>query len=201
MSIKLKALTGLGFVLFFFAGITESVKACSAHKTHFSTSESLSSLNTDIKNQNFLISQLRGHETYDGGSQMEWGDYLLGRVVAKVGNILFIKLDNGDYFHATGDAYSGADVLVEEVNGRYQYVSMAHSSWISVLRSKYGWKQVTASASLNERTAAIWQEIEASSSRTATIAPPPRTTTPVTTTPAYNPVEYQPTSTPVRGLY
>ncbi len=194
MSIKLKALTGLGLTLFFFAGITESVKASLTPKTDLGFSKSISS---DIKDQDSLISQLRGHDIFSGDSQIEWDDYILGRVIARVGNILFIKLDNGSYFHAAGDAHSGADVLVQQVNGRYQYVSLAHSYWISVLRSKYGWKQISASASLNERTAAIWREIEASGSRSATIAPPPRTTTP-----AYIPAEYnQPTRTPVRGLY
>ena len=121
-------------------------------------------INTD--SEEIVISQLRGHNTYDGGSQMQWNDYSLGKVVGKSGGWMSILVEDGTSFQAQGSVRPGSDVLVaKDENGEYYLVSAAESEWISILQSEYGWKRFVAQGALNERTAAIWQEIEASSSR------------------------------------
>lgn len=141
-----------------------------------------------------LIGQLGGHETYKNEAQMSWDQYMIGRVIGKAGNILFVKLPDGKSFQAGGDVPPGCDVLVQMVDGRYEVAGIAHSGWISRLQSDYGWKQVTAMGSLNERTAAIWSELQTSST---TVSAPPRTTT----APSYTPVENPVMDSPVRGLW
>lgn len=187
---KIKFFIGLGLTLLTSSLLTNPVKANIVPKTISNFAEKV--------NRNFqknLISQLRGHEVYNGASQMEWGDLLLGRVVGKSGNILFVKLSDGSHFNAVGEGYPGGNVLVEKTDKGYHITGMAHSSWISILESKYGWKKITAISSLNERTAALWQQLE--SSRTSSVV-----TSPVKTyTPNYTPVEQQTINEPVRGLY
>lgn len=124
-----------------------------------------------------LISQLRGHNTYAGDAQIEWGDYRLGRVVGKTGGIIFIKVEDGVSFTAAGSVSPGSDVLVLKGNdGRYSFVQGSEAEWISVLMRKHGYKKIDGSlVSLNERTASIWREIE-SSRRTVTEIPPRQTT-------------------------
>lgn len=122
--------------------------------------------------EDILLSQLRGHDTYDGKPQMQWQDYSLGKVVGKSGGIMSILVEDGTSFQADGYVRPGSDVLVgKDENGEYYLVSAAESEWISILRSDYGWKRTVAQAALNERTAAIWSEIEASSNRPTTEIP------------------------------
>lgn len=159
-------------------------------------SESLTQI--DINSQDDLMSQLRGHDVYDAKPQIEWNGYMLGRVVGKAGKILFVKLPDGTYFNDVGEGYPGVDVLVEQVNGRYKIAGIAHSGWISILESKYGWRKIAdSSGSLNERTAAIWRELDSnSSSSNSSISIPPRTSTP-----SYTPVQSPIMNEPIRGLY
>lgn len=140
-----------------------------------------------------LIGQLGGHETYKNEAQMSWDEYMIGRVIGKSGGILFVQLPDGESFQTGGTVCPGSDVLVQMVDGRYQVMGIAHSGWISRLQSDYGWKQVSASASLNERTAAIWESFGSSST---TVSVPPRTTAP-----SYTPVENPVMNSPVRGLW
>ncbi|MGI0479988.1 hypothetical protein ACN4EE_04280 [Geminocystis sp. CENA526] len=180
--------TALGVGLLFNAGIN-SAEASSLTKEETSNSH-----------QQNLISQLEGHDTYNGGTQMEWGDYTLGRVIGKSGDILFIRTESGAVFHANGGFCPGSDVLVHEADGRYHLVDKAHSQWISRLKAKYGWKRVEVSGALNERTAAIWSELEAS--RTATPAVQPAPVREVAPAPTYTPQpEVQQFNQPVRGLW
>jgi len=181
------ALIGAGF--FLSAGIN-SVEA--------STTKNQQTPNSEAKT---LISQLEGHDTYNGGKQIEWGDYTLGRVIGKSGGILFIRTEGGAVFHAEGGFCPGSDVLVHQgENGRYHLVDKAHPQWISHLKADYGWKRIEASGTLNERTAAIWSSMEQSSSTTREIPPREIISTPAPTfTP--QPEVQQQYNQPIRGLW
>lgn len=183
---NIQYLSVIGAGLFLTAGVN-SVEASTIKNEQTSNSEAKT-----------LISQLRGHDIYNGSKQMEWGNYTLGRVIGKSGDILFIRTESGAVFHANGGFCPGADVLVQqEQNGRYYLVDGAHPQWISRLKSKYGWKQVETSGALNERTAAIWASMGQSSSPPREI--PPREITPA---PTYTPQpEVQQYNQPVRGLW
>jgi len=191
---KLKMFSSLGLGVLLSLVSLSSVKA-ETKDTSISPSENSSDL---------IISQLRGHNIYMGEPQLEWGDYLLGRVVGKSGGIMFILLEDGTSFTASGGICPGSDVLVlKNADGRYSFVQGAESQWISVLKSKYGYKMLDGSyVALNERTAALWKELETSSSRTVEIAP--RETTTVQTQTVIQEtevIEYQETSDPIRGLW
>jgi hypothetical protein len=130
---------------------------------------------TENNHDEILISQLRGHDTYEGEAQLEWQGYSLGRVVGKSGNMMSIKAEDGTVFQArnyenyyTNYINPGSDVLIgKDEDGGYHIVKAAESEWISYLESDYSFKRnMVASKTLNERTAAIWSEIEASSSTT-----------------------------------
>ncbi|BAQ64768.1 hypothetical protein [Geminocystis sp. NIES-3709] len=188
MNLKnLQYFTTIGLGLF----LSASVKPVDAFSLNNNT-ESPSSSTT-------LISQLEGHDTYNGGEQMEWSDYSLGRVIGKSGGILFIQTEEGVVFHSEGGFCPGSDVLVQKTeDGRYRLVQTGHPQWISRLKAKYGWKQVASTGSLNERTAAIWAEMEKSSTTTREIPPrevmaPTNTYTPEPQVEQYN--------QPVRGLW
>ncbi|WP_139253795.1 hypothetical protein [Hydrococcus rivularis] len=92
-----------------------------------------------------LLSQLRGHDTYKGESQLEFSDYLFGTVVGQTGDILSVKLEDGRLFsgtHPNRYLYRrvnkvGADVLVEEEDGEYRIVDFAHPNWIGELEQNY----------------------------------------------------------------
>lgn len=180
----------LGLTLLASSWLASPVKANLIPETK---SESLEELQFDFRES--LLSQLLGHDVYKGDPQIEWNGYMLGRVVAKVGNILFVKLPDGSHFQDTGSARPGNDVLVEEVDGKYYVVQTAHSAWISHLEADYGWRRITAVENLNERTAAIWSELESASSAPVVTSPP------TTSTPSYTPVEQPTMNEPVRGLY
>jgi hypothetical protein len=195
---NVKIFTSLGLTMFLTSAVCSPAKANlipdiiskSLEKLKNNSSEEL------VEETPKELSQLQGHDTYDGKPQIEWDGYMLGRVVGKAGNILFVKLSDGTYFNDVGEGYPGNDVLVEEVDGRYHIVGKAHAPWISTLKSKYGWRRVTVSTNLNERTAAIWEELEANSRRSSTVSLPPRTSTP-----SYTPVESPMINEPIRGLY
>lgn len=46
---------------------------------------------TENNNDEILISQLRGHDTYNGSGQQQWDGYSLGRVAGKSGGIMTIR--------------------------------------------------------------------------------------------------------------
>jgi hypothetical protein len=154
-----------------------------------------------------LLSQLPGHDLYDGGEQISPTEYKIGRVVGKTGNILFIVLQDGTgtYFRTSGSANPGADVLVGESDGVYYIVGTdtlpymnsvggmdtAHPMWISRLELK----EVPQSGSLSSRTAPLWQQLEASMSRTAVEMPPPQPA------PAYSAPASTYEGEPVRALW
>lgn len=151
-------------------------------------------------NSPLLLSQSRGHDTYMGEPQIEWGDNVLGRVIAKSGGILFIKVDDGMVFHANGSFCPGTDVLVSKnADGGYSLIDRAHSQWISVLQSKYGYKISDGTmTSLNSRTAALWAEINSSRSMTREIPPRTEVRQETTFTPAPQVEQY---NQPIRGLW
>jgi len=165
--------------------------------------------NTSNKSKNnssqLIITQLLGHQTYMGEPQIEWGDYLLGRVVGKSGGIMFIGLEDGTSFTAVGSVPPGSDVLVlKNADGSYSFVQGAKSEWISILESKYGYKRLDGSyVALNERTAALWKALETSSSSSIADLPPRQSTMVETQTMMEETevMEYQETSQPIRGLW
>lgn len=190
MNLKnLQYLTAISAGMFLTMGIN-SVEASTIKNEQTSNSEAKT-----------LISQLEGHDTFNGGEQMEWGDYTLGRVIGKSGEILFIRTESGAVFHGNGGFCPGSDVLVHQAeNGKYHLVDKAHSQWISRLKAKYGWERVASSGSLNERTAAIWATMGQSSSTTRQIPPREIISTPA---PTYTPQPevQQQYNQPVRGLW
>jgi hypothetical protein len=187
---NINLLTGLGLTLLLSSLVASPVKASVTLETK---SESLEQINTH--EQNHLISQLFGHDLYEGKPQIEWNGYLLGKVVCRAGSIVSIILPDGTHFNTALSEVrpNGFNVLVEEADGRYEIVRVAHPRWISILESDYGWRRVERLAPLTERTAPIWAALEASSSST-TVAPPP-----TRTTPSFTPVEQE--TEPVRGLW
>jgi hypothetical protein len=159
-----------------------------------------SEITVEGNDDDIVISQLRGHDTYDGGEQIQWDGHSLGRVISKSGNIMTIKAEDGTVFHANGSVSTGSDVLVGvDENDNYYVVHAAHSEWISHLEADYGWKRTTMSnQALNERTAAIWAEIEAGSSQTVTQSLDRQTTTSIE---VEQEVETTSEFAPVRGLW
>ncbi|WP_373478772.1 hypothetical protein [Geminocystis sp.] len=154
---------------------------------------------TESSSSELLLSQLRGHNTYMGQPQIEWGDSMLGRVIGRSGGIMFIRAEDGVVFHANGGFCPGSDVLVGKAdNGQYYLVGQAESQWISRLQSKYGYKRLDASAgALNERTAAIWASMNSS---TTTREIPARPV--MQSAPTYTPQpEVQEYNQPIRGLW
>lgn len=192
---KFKIFSSLGLGVLLSLVFLSSVKAQTIDTT----------TSTSDKESELIISQLRGHNIYRGEPQLEWGDFLLGRVVGKSGDIMFIVLEDGTSFTASGDVCPGSDVLViKNADGRYSFVQAAESRWISVLQSKYGYKRLDASsAALNQRTAALWKEMEASSRRTVEIPPRPTTSVQTETTvqQEMREYQYQETPKPIRGLW
>ncbi len=193
MNLKMFSSLGLGVLLSLVS--FSSVKAQTQDTPSASTSENSSEL---------IISQLRGHNTHMGEPQIEWEEYLLGRVVGKSGGIIFILLEDGTSFTASGSVAPSSNVLVvKNANGRYSFVQASEAEWISILKSKYGYKRLDGSyAALNQRTAALWKELEMSSSRTVSV--PPRQSATVQTQTNIQQrevVEYQETPKPIRGLW
>ena len=132
---------------------------------------------TDNHSEEIIISQLRGHDNFEGNPQRQWRNYSLGRVVGKSGDIIFIRVEDGTTFRANGYVrpYTyinpGSDVLVsKDDNGKYYLVSASKSEWISRLEEDYGLdRNEIAEVPINRRTAAIWSEIAASNQRDLTV--------------------------------
>jgi hypothetical protein len=188
----LKSLTTIGLGLFLGSVFTNSVQAEISNSLETTAEFQPSVL------QPLLLSQLQGHDVYMGEPQIEWDNLMLGHVAGKVGNIGSIVLPDGTSFRSNVTVHPGDDVLVEQDdNGNYSVVQPAHSRWISILESEYGWKRLDMSAyqPLSERTAALWAQLDSRPMTTTEVTP--RATTPSTYTPP--PVESEPE--PVRGLW
>ncbi|MCU0532374.1 MAG: hypothetical protein MUD14_00480 [Hydrococcus sp. Prado102] len=101
--------------------------------------------NVTTNGTNSLLSQLRGHDTYQGEPQLEFSDYQLGTVVGQFGNILSVKLEDGTIFNSRipkpyfyrRTNNTGANVLVIEEDGNYKIVDFAHPRWIRKLEQDY----------------------------------------------------------------
>jgi hypothetical protein len=159
------------------------------------------------QNNEILISQLRGHNTYKGEPQMNPGDYVLGRVRGTVGGILSIELmrkvtvDGKEMFYGdfadgttarvTGSAMGGDDVILQMVDGKLVYVGLAHPYWISRLKLK----SETATSS---NRAELLRELNEKEPAWGLPALPPetRTFTEVAPEPAS-----EPSVSPIRGLW
>ena len=130
----------------------------------------------DNNGDDIFISQLRGHESFDGNSRRLWQNYSMGRVVGKSGDKIFIKVEDGGSFQANGYVrpYTyirpGSDVIVgTDSNGKYYLVSATESEWISRLEEDYGLdRNEIAITPLNQRTAPIWAALNAPDTMTVT---------------------------------
>jgi hypothetical protein len=108
-----------------------------------------------------LISQLEGHDTFDKSPQLNPDDYVVGRVKAVVGPILFINLLEpvtlGDktFFdiHLEGSAASGDDVIFRKDGDRLIFVGTAHPAWISRLKLK-------DASDYQTNRSQIWKELD-----------------------------------------
>jgi hypothetical protein len=187
---NLPSLTAVGLGLFL---STTSIKTAQAFQLNTQNNESTLGASS-------LISQLRGHDGFSGEPQIEWGDNMLGQVVGRSGDIMFIRVEDGGNFHASGNVSPGSDVLVgKNADGGYYLVNSAHSEWISILESKYGYKRAEGTTTaLNERTAAIWAELNTPSTTTTEIPPRAETAPATSYTPQPQVEQYE---QPIRGLW
>jgi hypothetical protein len=159
------------------------------------------------QNNEILISQLRGHNTYRGEPQLNPGDYILGRVRGTVGGILSIQLIrpvtvdgkeifSGDFADGTtarivGDATGGDDVLLQVVDGKLIYVGKARPYWVSRLKLK---SEITTTSNRSQ----LLRELNEKQPAWGLPALPPetRTFTEVAPQPAS-----EPSVSPIRGLW
>lgn len=159
------------------------------------------------QNNEILISQLRGHNTYRGEPQLNPGDYILGRVRGTVGGIMSIQLIrpvtvdgkeifSGDFADGTtarivGDATGGDDVILQVVDGKLVYVGKARPYWVSRLKLK---SEITTSTNRSQ----LLREVNQKEPAWGLPALPPetRTFTEVAPQPAA-----EPSVSPIRGLW
>jgi hypothetical protein len=160
-----------------------------------------------------LISQALGHDTYEeGGEQMSFSDYILGRVRGRTGNYLSVELMNMEGTEVKagegrvimeGSANPGDNVLLTEEDGEYEFVGVAHPAWITELQEDYKWNMSAEmkGTPLKERTASLWQTLAQNEGRTATTAPVETEPQPETGEEyPSEPAEEYP-SEPVRGMW
>jgi len=164
------------------------------------------------QNNEILISQLRGHNTYRGEPQLNPGDYILGRVRGTVGGILSIQLIrpvtvdgkeifSGDFADGTtarivgdaivGDAMGGDDVILQVVDGKLVYVGKARPYWVSRLKLK---SEISTSATRSQ----LLREVNQKEPAWGLPALPPETRTFTEVAPQPAP---EPSVSPIRGLW
>ncbi|MCA2660026.1 MAG: hypothetical protein IM496_16495 [Microcystis sp. M049S2] len=159
------------------------------------------------QNNEILISQLRGHNTYRGEPQLNPGDYILGRVRGTVGGIMSIQLIrlvtvdgkeifNGDFADGTtarivGDATGGDDILLQVVDGKLVYVGKARPYWVSRLKLK---SEIAVSSTRSQ----LLREINEKQPAWGLPALPPETRTFTEVAPQPAP---EPSVSPIRGLW
>jgi hypothetical protein len=159
------------------------------------------------ENNEILISQLRGHNTYRGEPQLNPGDYVLGRVRGTVGGIMSIQLIrpvtvdgkeifSGDFADGTtarivGDATGGDDVLLQVVDGKLIYVGKARPYWVSRLKLK---SEITTSSNRSQ----LLRELNEKQPAWGLPALPPETRTFTEVAPQTAP---EPSVSPIRGLW
>jgi hypothetical protein len=146
-----------------------------------------------------LISQLRGHETWQKEEQLNLSDYEIGRVRGAVGGILSVEFFepveiDGRTIRRTqvvGAAQPGDDVIFRVEDGKLLFVGQAQPYWISRLNLKDEGDFVS-------NRAAIWKELEGS--REVGLPPLPPETRTFVAEPVPEPVVEE-TPAPVRGLW
>nr|WP_199309451.1 hypothetical protein [Microcystis viridis] len=159
------------------------------------------------QNNEILISQLRGHNTYRGEPQLNPGDYVLGRVRGTVGGIMSIQLIrpvtvdgkeifSGDFADGTtarivGDATGGDDVILQVVDGKLVYVGKARPYWVSRLKLK---SEIAVSSTRSQ----LLREINEKQPAWGLPALPPETRTFTEVAPQPAP---EPSVSPIRGLW
>lgn len=147
-----------------------------------------------------LVSQLLGHETYEGssGEQMNMADYKLGTVRGRAGTLLSIEIKDGDSIILEGSANPGDDVILTEEDGDYELVGQAHPYWITTLEEDYKYKMSadTKKTALSERTASLWARLKENEG--GTVALPEQEPSTGGDYPATVP---EPEAEPVRGMW
>jgi hypothetical protein len=149
-----------------------------------------------------IIGQLEGHDTFRKAEQINQDDYVVGRVKAVVGPILFINLREpqtiGDKtyfdFHIEGSAAPGDDVIFRREGDSLVFAGVAHPAWISRLKLK----EVDSAS----RRSAIWKELEETKEFGLPPLPPEQRTftREAVPEPAPAPVR-EPAPAPIRGLW
>jgi hypothetical protein len=160
----------------------------------------LGTLSLPAQAEPLIIGQLEGHDTYKKAEQMNPDDYVIGRVRAVVGPILFINLLEpetiGDKtyfdFHIEGAAASGDDVIFRREGDTLVFAGVAHPAWISRLKLK----EVDSAS----RRSALLQELDEQKEFGLPPLPPEQRTFTREPVPEPAPVR-EPAPAPIRGLW
>jgi hypothetical protein len=155
--------------------------------------------------QGLYLSQALGHKDYPGATEKQWSDFQVGTIVSIVGDIAFVSLEDGTQFRqmgfdSRGRVRPGSQVLVEEKDGEYQVVDVAHPYWIGKLEAEQGY-DISADSQqepLQARTEAIRQS---SKQTTTTEDITVETQTPAAQTPSGMGGEAPPPVEPVPAMW
>ncbi len=117
--------------------------------------------------ENYLLSQALGHDEYDGGPQMNWSNYQIGKINAYSGEIISVTgWKNPTSFNTEAPfgafASSGSYVLIVPMEGENVVVDLAHPYWIGTLIEDYGFRienDRRSDPTLQERTAPLWRQL------------------------------------------
>lgn len=116
--------------------------------------------------QGLYLSQARGHTDYPGATEKQWSDFQVGTIRSIVGDIAFVSLEDGTQFRqmgfdSRGRVRPGSQVLVQQQDGKYQIVDVAHPYWIGKLEAEgYDIAADSPQEPLQARTEAIRQSFE-----------------------------------------
>ncbi|MDJ0577131.1 MAG: hypothetical protein QNJ65_18470 [Xenococcaceae cyanobacterium MO_234.B1] len=115
--------------------------------------------------ENYLLSQALGH--YEGGSQMNWSDYKIGKINTYAGDVLSVSLIdertsfNGEApFNAVSS--SSYNVLVVQEGEKSIVLDFARPRWIGTLLKDYGFsieKDRRSDPPLQVRTEPLWRQL------------------------------------------
>jgi hypothetical protein len=145
-----------------------------------------------------LVSQLRGHETYQDQEQLNPNDYVYGTVKGAAGSMLSIELEEGDsVLVESTSARPGDDVILTKEGDDYEFVGQAQPAWIMTLQEDYKLNMAAETGSATSSTTSVEQEeMEQTDTVTPSPAPVPE---PQQTEPAPAPEEEP--AEPVQGLW
>jgi len=153
---------------------------------------------SDSNSREMLISQLRGHETYQKEEQLNPNDYVYGTVRGAAGSILSIELEEGDSIQVESTAARpGDDVILTQEGDDYEFVGQAQPAWILTLQEDYKLNMAAETGSATSTTS-VQEETQMEQTDTVTPEPAP-VPEPQQTEPA--PVPEEQPEEPVRGMW